>query len=131
MIDPENDWPAWPEMTKEGGENHPDNVLYKKQIMAKYGENAIRQSWSKVCHNLNLLTEEILKKQSSLVQEIQYCDLPTLSEEKKGELKKTGCFVIRKVIPESTADEWFQSLQTYVADNKDTITGSLYNADIS
>jgi hypothetical protein len=130
MIDPQNDWPAWPEMTKEGGENHPDNVLYKKEIMAKYGEKAIRQSWTKICHNLSLLTENIAKKQSSVIQEIQYADLPTLSEEKKDELKNIGCFVIRKFIPESTANEWFQSLQTFVADNKDAITGSLHNAEL-
>jgi hypothetical protein len=128
MIDPENDRPAWPEMTKEGGENYPDNVLYKKEIMAKYGEKAIRQSWTKVCHNLAQLTENIAKKQSSVIQEIQYADLPTLSEEEKDEFKNVGCFVIREVIPEYTANEWFQPLQQYVAENKDTITGSLHNA---
>lgn len=123
MIDPGNNWPSWPEMTKQAGEYHPDNIVYKRDIMTKYGEKALRQSWNKVCYNLSLLTQEITKKQSSLIQEIQYDELATLSEETKDKLKKTGCFVIRKVIPRSTADEWFQSLQTYVVDNKNTITG--------
>lgn len=123
MIDPTNDWPAWPEFTKETGENDPDNVRIKKEILTKYGEAAIRQSWTKVCQNLALRTEEIAKRQSSIIQEIEYTALSTLSEEKKAELKQTGCFVIRNVIPKSTANEWFQQLQTYVADNEDTITG--------
>jgi hypothetical protein len=123
MLDPKNNWPAWPEFTKETGESHPDNVLVKKEILAKYGAKALRQSWTKVCQNLELITKNIAKKQSSTIQEIEYSELAILSEEKKNKLKSTGCFVIRNVIPRDTADEWFAQLQKYVADNKNAITG--------
>ena len=123
MLDYTNNWPSWPEFTKETGERHPDNVLVKKQIAARYGKEALRQSWTKVCQNLERITKNIAGQQSKVIKEIEYSELTGLSEEKKDEIKKTGCFVIRNVIPRDTANEWFKQLQTYVADNEDAITG--------
>jgi hypothetical protein len=122
MLDPKNNWPESPEFTKETGERHPDNVFVKKDILAKYGEKALRQSWAKVCQSLELITKTIAVKQSAVIQEIEYSDLAILSDERKSELKKTGCFVIRNVIPRETGDEWFAQLQEYVTDNKNSIT---------
>jgi hypothetical protein len=118
-------WPAWPEYTAAKDEADPTGELiqYKKGLVARYGEEAIRKSWLKVCKELELVTDEIAEKGTSAVPEIQYEELFNLSAEKKLGLKDTGCFVVRGVVSEDLASEWFSNLKTYVADNRSNIRG--------
>jgi hypothetical protein len=116
-------WPDWPEFTKEKGETGDDLVGYKKAIIAKYGKESLVKSWLRVCKELESITENIAAIGSEAVPEVQFEDLFTLGPEKKQELKDSGCFVIRNVVSQDQANEWFQDLKTYVAKNKESIQG--------
>lgn len=118
-------WPAWPEFTAAKGEADPTGefIQYKKNIVAIYGEEAIRRSWLKVCKELETVTDEIAEKGTLAIPEVQYEDLFTLNPERKEALKNTGCFVVREAVPRNLATEWFNDLKTYVADNRPNISG--------
>jgi hypothetical protein len=120
-------WPEWPEYTAAKGEADPTGELiqYKKDLVAKYGEEAIRRSWLKVCNELEVITDEIAEKGTAAIPEIQYDDLFDLSPEKKQTLKDRGCFAVRGVVSENLAPKWFTDLKTYVADNKSHIGGMM------
>ena len=70
-------WPAWPEFTASKGEADPTGefIQYKKDIVAIYGEKTIRESWLKVCKELEAVTGEIGDKGTSAILEVQYEDL--------------------------------------------------------
>lgn len=123
MRNPTEDWPAWPEFTHDKGELDPDNVRVKKKIAAEYGEGALRKSWLAVCKKLESLTKEIEEKQTAMIPELTYDDFFALDEVAREKLKDVGCFVIRGAVPSETAKSWFEGLQSYVEDNKDSITG--------
>lgn len=116
---------GWPQFVREEGELDPENVRVKKDIAAEYGEEALRKSWITTCNALNKITRSIEDKQTSLIPELSYDEAMDMSEAKKDELRSVGCFVIRGAVPKETADGWFDDLQGYVNDNKDTITGKL------
>ncbi|TVY84971.1 Uncharacterized protein LSUE1_G000846 [Lachnellula suecica] len=118
-------WPAWPEFTEGKSEPDPTGELiqYKKEIIAIYGEAAIRSSWLKVCKELEKVTDDISEKGTAAIPEVSYTELFELSPERKQVLKDTGCFVVRGVVSESLASEWFDNLKAYVADNKPNIGG--------
>lgn len=125
MHNPEQEWPAWPEMTHETGELDPENIKIKKSLAEEFGEESLRRSWTTVCKKLNVLTEEIKQKQAGMIRDVTYDEFFKMSDTEKEDLKEVGCFVVRGTIPEETAKEWFEDLQTYVQDNKSVITGML------
>lgn len=119
-----HEWPAWSEYTFEKSEKGPSLTQYKKDIVARYGEEALRQSWLKVCAELEKVTDEIAQKGSSIIPEIAYDDFFKLSAEEQEKIKSVGCFVVRQAVSEDLATEWFTTAKTYVADNKASVTGS-------
>ncbi|XXG95631.1 hypothetical protein Hte_001899 [Hypoxylon texense] len=116
-------WPDWPEMTAETGELDPENIKIKEEIVALYGEAALRKSWLAVCERLKILTDEIATKGTGIIPELAYDDVFKLNDEEKQRLRDVGCFVVRGLIPEKTASDWFQDLNTYVEENKASING--------
>jgi hypothetical protein len=118
-------WPAWREFTAAEGEADPTGefIQYKKDVVLKYGKEAIRKSWLKVCKELETVTDDIAEKGTAAIPEVQYEDLFDLSYDKKQKLKNTGCFVVRGVVSEYLATTWFNDLKTYVADNRPNISG--------
>ena len=118
-------WPIWPEFSAAKGEADPTGELlqYKKDIVAIYGEEAIKKSWLKVCKELESLTEEIADKGTAIIPEVKYEDLFEMGKEKKEELKKRGCFVVRGAVSKEQAMTWFGNLKGYYADNKADISG--------
>jgi len=127
-------WPTWPEFTAAKGEADPSGefIRYKKEILSIYGLEAICGSWLKVCKELETVTDRIAEKGTAAIPEIQYGDLFDMSSEIKQALKDTGCFVVREVVSEDLATEWFTDLKTYVAHNKTNIGGNkLSSRDIS
>ena len=119
---------SWPVYTSSKGEDAPREELiqYKKDIVAQYGEEAIKASWLKVCKELETLTDEISEKGTSIIPEVSYEEMLDLSEEKKAELQKRGCFVIRGVVSEEQATKWYKDVKKYYEDNKPKVTGELF-----
>lgn len=117
------EWPDWPELTPETGELDPENVQIKKDIVAIYGEAALRKSWLAVCEKLKSLADEIASKGTGVIPELAYDDVFKLSDSEKQRLRDVGCFVVRGLVPEETANGWFEDLNTYVKENKGSIGG--------
>ncbi|KAI1760132.1 DUF1479-domain-containing protein [Hypoxylon sp. FL1150] len=118
-----DEWPDWPEMTAETGELDPENIKIKKEIVALYGEAALRKSWLAVCERLKSLTNEIATKRTGVIPELAYDDVFTLSDEEEQRLRDIGCFVVRGLVPPKIASDWFEDLNTYVEENKTSISG--------
>ncbi|CZR51284.1 uncharacterized protein PAC_01159 [Phialocephala subalpina] len=118
-------WPTWPEFTESKGEADPTGSLlkYKQEIVSIYGQEAITKAWLKVCKDLETLTEEIAEKGTSIIPEVKYEDMLTLSDEKREELKKRGCFVVRGVVEEKLAKSWFKDVKQFYQDNREYIGG--------
>lgn len=110
-------------MTPETGELDPENVKIKKEIAAAHGEAALRKSWLAVCDRLKTLTDEIATKRTGVIPELAYDDFFKLGDEEKQRLRDVGCFVIRGLVPEEAANDWFEDLSTYVQENKGAIDG--------
>lgn len=119
-------WPEWPEFTAAKGEADPTGSLikYKQEIVDIYGQENIQKAWLKVCKELETLTGEIADKGTSIIPEVKYEDMLNLSEEKRNELKKRGCFVVRGVVSEDQANTWFKDVKQFYQDNKDDISGT-------
>ena len=116
-------WPEWPEYTLDKAERNDDLVQYKREIIDQYGEDALRQSWLRVCKELAGITDILAGKGTFAIPELRFEDLSTLSDEEKQLCKETGCFVVRDVIPDEETTKLFQDLKRYVADNRDQISG--------
>ncbi len=123
MPSPGDEWPDWTEWTREKAELDPENIEIKKEIEALYGEAALRKSWLAVCDRLKSLAAEISTKRTSIVPELAYDDFFKLSDGEKQRLRDVGCFVIRGLVPEETANGWFEDLNNYVQENKGAIGG--------
>ncbi|TVY42120.1 Uncharacterized protein LOCC1_G005325 [Lachnellula occidentalis] len=118
------EWPAWPEFIKIDTLD-PDFLKAKHEIIAQYGEPALRASWLETCAKLDGITEDIINRGSSIIPIIKIQDVLRVgfTEEQEAEIKRVGSFVIRDVIPEREATELFQDLKNYVANNQQHITG--------
>ena len=116
-------WPDWPEFVNRKGESEDDLKQYKTDIVKEFGEESLRQSWLKVCKELEGITDHLAEKGTSAIPEIPYEDLLALSDERKQQLKDIGCFVVRGVVDKKQADQWFTELKDYVAKNRSNITG--------
>ena len=123
MPSAKEEWPDWPELTPETGELDPGNVKIKKEIATMYGEAALRKSWLAVCERLKTLVDEIATKRTGVIPELAYDDVFKLGEEGKQRLRDVGCFVVRGLVPETTANNWFEDLNKYVQENKGAIGG--------
>ncbi|EPE04115.1 hypothetical protein F503_04630 [Ophiostoma piceae UAMH 11346] len=122
-MKPTEPWPKWAEFSLETAELGPDNVQYKKDIAAEYGEAALRKSWLAVCKQLEILSAEMAEKQTSAIPELTYEEGINPSDELKDRIRKVGCFVVRGTIPKETANRWFSDLDNYVKANKERING--------
>lgn len=118
-----NYWPPWPLFNAQKGENKPENIIYKRSIVEKYGAEAIRQSWLQTCAALEQVTAEIEAKKTGIIPVLKLNEILNASEEKKKELKNLGCFVVRGVVPRNEATQWYWNLKSYVEDNREHITG--------
>jgi hypothetical protein len=119
-------WPPWSRFIESKGESRTGNAQYKQGIAAKYGAKPIQESWLRTCKSLEALTAQMAVKWTSIIPVLMLDKMLNASEEKKGELKEAGCFVVRDVVPRSEATVWFQGLKQYIADNKDEITGTYF-----
>lgn len=118
----------WQEYTQKDGEAGDDLVQYKKDVVAKYGEEGIKKSWLEVCEALKKVTDEIAEKKTGMIPEVQYSDFAGLSDARKQELKDVGCFVVRGVIEKDVVEEWFKDLKSYIAKNQQDVRGKIHQS---
>ena len=116
-------WPEWPEFTQEKGEQEPDLLQYKQEIAFEYGTENLCKSWLRICKELESVTELLAEEGTSAIPELQYDEIFQLSTEQKQKLKDIGCVVVRNVVSQEQATEWFHMLKQYVADNRPKISG--------
>lgn len=102
----EQTWPAWPECTVDDAETGDDLVQYKKLIVDKYGQEALTRSWLKTCEELEALTAGVSRLGTAAVPVVQFEDLFMISQERKSELKATGCFKVAGVVAKDQATEY-------------------------
>lgn len=121
-------WPKWPEYTESDVPAAEEQQLrqYKKEIVAEYGEESIRRAWVKTCSELAVITEEIRQKGSSVIPELSFDEFQNIPNAEIARLKNVGCFVIRGVIPREEASEQFKKLKKYVTENKDSLSGMMF-----
>ncbi|KAI0882881.1 DUF1479-domain-containing protein [Annulohypoxylon maeteangense] len=120
-------WPAWKEFGIAPDEitQGKDFASAKAEIIAQYGEEALRQGWLRVCKDLEAVTEKLSALGSDSIPIFQMKEIchHGLSDEQSAQLKSSGCCVVRGVIPEAEADALFQDMKNLVAENPGKILG--------
>ncbi|KAI1214220.1 DUF1479-domain-containing protein [Annulohypoxylon truncatum] len=120
-------WPAWKEfgLAPDESSRGTDFANAKAEIIAQYGEEALRQSWLKVCKELETVTENLsaLGKDSVPVFQMEEIRNHGLSDEQSATVKSRGCCVVRGVIPEAEANVLFQDMKKMVVENAAQIPG--------
>ncbi|CBX98681.1 hypothetical protein IAQ61_007700 [Plenodomus lingam] len=119
------EWPAWPEFTAQDAEStkDPDFLSIKKSLIAEYGAETLRQSWIKVCRELQVVTNEILEKGNEIIPIFDTAEVISkgFTSSQKAEIQRIGAFICRATIPETETDTLYQDMTKYVADNKASI----------
>ncbi|KAI1098594.1 DUF1479-domain-containing protein [Jackrogersella minutella] len=120
-------WPAWKEFGVSLAEDTqgPDFAKAKAEIIAQYGEAALRQSWVKVCKELETVTESLSTLGSDAVPTFHMGEIRDhgLSDKQRAQLKSRGCCVVRGVIPKAEATALFQDMKDLVTENTGKIAG--------
>lgn len=119
------EWPAWPEFTAADATHikEPDLLSIKKTVIAEYGSEALFQSWIKVCHELQAVTEEIVEKGSRIIPVFDTAEILSngFSEAQQAEVQRIGAFICRATIPEAETNSHYDDMTKYVAENKKSI----------
>ena len=119
-------WPAWKEYGN-GLDNSSDGSFAdaKAEIIAQYGEEALRQSWLKVCKSLESVTERLARLRSDAVPILHMEELQGqgFSEEQRKQLKSSGCCIVRGVLTDDEAGSLFQDIKEFTGQNKGKIPG--------
>ncbi|CAK7245896.1 MAG: hypothetical protein STHCBS139747_007501, partial [Sporothrix thermara] len=119
-------WPDWKEY--ENGEDNTNDASFSKakaEIVAQYGESALRQSWLKVCANLEAVTKEIAALGTDSIPVFQFDEVRDgfTSPEQIENLKRRGCCVVRGVLTEEETGSLFRDLKDFVGKNPGRIDG--------
>ncbi|KAF2024455.1 DUF1479-domain-containing protein [Setomelanomma holmii] len=107
------EWPAWPEFTA------PD----AKTVLAENGADALRQSWIKVCQELQAVTDEIVERRNKIIPIFDTAQILAegFSDAQQVKIKRVGSFICRATISESETNILYEDMSRYVADNKQSI----------
>ncbi|KAJ8123533.1 hypothetical protein O1611_g9566 [Lasiodiplodia mahajangana] len=121
-------WPAWPEFGVQSKLTTQDPwfARAKAEIIAEYGEVALRQGWRKTCERLEDVTKELASLGSDAVPVFDMSSILNndgLTEDQKTQLRLRGCCIVRGVLSEEEATAKYHDLKQYVADNRDRIMG--------
>ncbi|CZR57752.1 uncharacterized protein PAC_07641 [Phialocephala subalpina] len=117
-------WPSgWPSFTPK--DNDPTDTFQKDlkaSIIAEYGADNLKVAWIKTCNALSEVTSRLASQGNTSVPIFQADD--ALSDSKALDaMREAGCCIIRGVIPKPKATQYFEDLKTFIADNKETVTG--------
>jgi hypothetical protein len=117
-------WSPWPQLTLATAKGvQPGTEEYTKAILSTYGAEALKTSWIQVCKRLESITDNIASQGNLVIPELGLKDFLTANGDTKEKLKDTGCFIVRQVVSEQQATEWYHELKGYVEYNKARITG--------
>ncbi|KAJ9142974.1 DUF1479-domain-containing protein [Pleurostoma richardsiae] len=111
-------WPQWPEFSAAGGELDDYCLNLKRKIIDQYGEETLRSSWLQVCSKLEMVTAEVAKEGTNAIPVLSFSEMEGLTEVRKMEIASRGCCVVRGVIPETEARQWFDELKIFITDNE-------------
>jgi hypothetical protein len=124
-------WPPWPQFVESKAELNMEHVRYKQEIVEEYGIEAIQQSWLSVCKSLESVRAEIVERGNSIIPIFTLDKILDATEQEKNKIRDVGCFVVRNVVPSSDATSWFNGLKTYIADNRESVTGGFLGTHVS
>lgn len=122
------EWPKWAEFgtpPKDTSKDVSAEAEAKAAIIAEYGEEALRQSWLKVCKNLETVTDRLASQGDGAIPVLDISEITAsgLSDERRAQIKASGCCVVRGVIDTEETGALFKDLKQFVAENKGDITG--------
>ncbi|KZT51076.1 DUF1479-domain-containing protein [Calocera cornea HHB12733] len=89
----------------------------KRGIVAPGDEPAVIASWAEIIEELKGLYEEVKEKGSEIIPQVEFFDLPNLTDAQKAEIRKVGSVVVRNIVPDEQALAWKQGLKDYVDKN--------------
>lgn len=117
-------WPTgWPSFTP--ADNDPTDAYQedlKASIIAEYGAENLRKAWIKTCNALNSVTSRLASVGNSSVPIFDADDILS-NPETLETMKEAGCCIIRNLIPNKEAEQYFEDLKTFIKENEDTVTG--------
>jgi hypothetical protein len=120
-------WLPWPQLTLATAKGvQPGTEEYTKAILSTYGAEALKKSWIQVCKRLESITDDIASQGNSVIPQLGLEDFLAADIDMKNKLKDTGCFIVRQVVSEQHATDWYHELKGYVEDNKTLITGTYF-----
>ncbi|KAF3154541.1 hypothetical protein EYR41_001048 [Orbilia oligospora] len=117
-------WPAWPEYGADNSTSQDqDFVNTKKAIVEEFGQENLQKAWIRVCEDLSSITDEIVEQGNKIIpicsaEQILENGFSSNDEER---IKKTGCVIVRGVLPRTEAQELYTELHQYISDNQGTI----------
>jgi hypothetical protein len=120
-------WSPWPQLTLATAKGvQPGTEEYTETILSTYGSEALKTSWIQVCKRLEYITDNIASQGNSVIPQLGLEDFLTAAVGTKHKLKDIGCFIVRQVVSEQQATEWYHELKGYVNDNEAQITGMYF-----
>lgn len=123
-------WPDWAEFgtppTKDASADTTAEADAKAAVISEYGEAALRQGWLKVCKDLETVTDRLASEGTAAIPVLDMAEVDAsggLSEERRSQIRASGCCVVRGVVDAKETEGLFRDLKQFVADNKGDITG--------
>lgn len=121
------EWPNWAEFGTPPKDVSDDSAEAeaKAAIIAEYGEESLRQSWLKVCKNLETVTDRLASIGNAAIPVFDMAEVSAggLSDERRAQVKASGCCIVRGVIGSEETASLFTALKTFVTENKGDISG--------
>lgn len=96
----------------------------KASIIAEYGEENLRKSWTEVCNRLNDHVVPLLKSLGTeTVPSLSFQDMLALSDEHRAKIREAGCVVVRGLFDADLARRWETMSKDYIQANKEIAKG--------
>ncbi|CAL1716090.1 unnamed protein product [Somion occarium] len=107
--------------TPELGPCPPRFTEIKHDIAESYPnfQERVTQAWNEILQELKSAVADFARQGSEAVPQVEFSDLPNLSQEQIEAVKRRGCVVIRNVVDDAEAQSWRNDLKEYVTVNSD------------
>ncbi|KAF5387485.1 hypothetical protein D9757_006555 [Collybiopsis confluens] len=94
----------------------------KQDIASLYGPDfstRVTKAWAEIIEELGKVSERVSLKGSEYIPQVNFSELPTLSQEKLDEIRRIGTVVIKDIVEDEDARGWQKSLKDFVKANPD------------